>query len=416
MIKKVLKNLNKKFEKNYFIMYILNRVTNYCNKILGGEMSKKLLSVLLALVLAFSLVACSQGKEEKKTEEKKVEEKKTEEKKSEEKKEDSSKGASKATEDFSGKLVGMVTDTGGIDDESFNQSSWEGLQKLNKDTKVKITYVQSKHKGDYIPNLNNLVDQNVDLAWGIGFLLGQSVETAAKQSPDKHFAIIDNAYEKPLPNVTGVVFKAQEPSYLVGYLAGLVTKTNKVGFVGGVKGVVIDQFDHGYRAGVLDAAKAKGKKIDILLQYADSFSDEAKGKSIATKMFSEGADIVFHAAGGVGKGVIEAAKEAGKFAIGVDQDQSNLAPKNVLTSALKRVDVAVYDLTARYLRGEKIGGKNYTYSLKEGAVGIPEHTEKSLYSKEVYDEVMKIQDKIYKGEIVPPYNAETFDAYINKAQ
>lgn len=358
---------------------------------------KKLLSFLLAFVLVFSLVACGTTKQNETKKEDKSSETKVEPKKSD--------------KDFKGKLVGMVTDTGGVDDESFNQSSWQGLQNLKKDTGAEVTYVQSKQDSDYLPNLNQLVDKNADVAWGIGFLLANQVEMAAQQSPDKNFAIIDFAYEKPQPNLTGVVFKAQEPSYLVGYIAANTTKTNKVGFVGGKKGVVIDQFDYGFRAGVKDAAKELGKEIEVIVQYADSFNDEAKGKSIATKMFNDGADIVFHAAGGVGKGVIEAAKEANKFAIGVDQDQSRLAPKNVLTSALKRVDVAIYDVTSRILSGEKVGGQTLVYSSKEGAVGIPEHTDKSLYPKELHEKAMQKQKEIMDGKIVPPFNEETWNKY-----
>lgn len=362
---------------------------------------KKLLSFLLAFVLVFSLVACGTTKQNE-TKKEETKEEKTSDVKIEPKKSD---------KDFKGKLVGMVTDTGGVDDESFNQSSWQGLQNFKKDTGAEVTYVQSKQDSDYLPNLNQLVDKNADVAWGIGFLLSNQVEMAAQQSPDKNFAIIDFAYEKPQPNLTGVVFKAQEPSYLVGYIAANTTKTNKVGFVGGKKGVVIDQFDYGFRAGVKDAAKELGKEIEVIVQYADSFNDEAKGKSIATKMFNDGADVVFHAAGGVGKGVIEAAKEAKKFAIGVDQDQSRLAPENVLTSALKRVDVAIYDVTNRILSGEKVGGQTLVYSSKEGAVGIPEHTDKSLYPKELHEKAMQKQKDIMDGKIVPPFNEETWNKY-----
>lgn len=358
---------------------------------------KKLLSFLLAFVLVFSLVACGTTKQNETKKEEKSSETKVEPKKSD--------------KDFKGKLAGMVTDTGGVDDESFNQSAWKGLQKLKNDTGAEVTYIQSDQDSDYLPNLNRLVDKNVDVAWGIGFLLANQVEMAAQQSPDKNFAIIDYAYEKTQPNLTGVVFKAQEPSYLVGYIAANTTKTNKVGFVGGKKGVIIDQFDYGFRAGVKDAAKELGKKIEVVVQYADSFSDEAKGKSIATKIFNGGADVVFHAAGGAGKGVIEAAKEANKFAIGVDQDQSRLAPKNVLTSALKRVDVAIYDVTNKILSGEKIGGKTLVYSSKEAAVGIPDHTDKSLYPKELHEKAMQKQKDIIDGKIVPPFNEETWNKY-----
>ena len=271
-------------------------------------MSKRILSLLLALVLVFSLVACStkpnETKEETNTETSVESNKETQGELEETTKEP------EESADLTGKTVGMVTDTGGINDESFNQTSWAGLNELEAKTGAKASYVQSEQEADYSANLNQLVDANTDLVWGIGYLLAGSVETVSKQAPDTNFAVIDNAYENPesLPNVTGVVFKAEQPSFLVGYIAGHTTKTNKVGFVGGMKGVVIDQFEYGYRAGVLEAAKELGKEITVDIQYADSFNDEAKGKSIATRMFNDGSDIVFHAAGGVGKGVIEQLK------------------------------------------------------------------------------------------------------------
>lgn len=383
--------------------------------------SKKLLALLLALIMVFSLVACNTNTETK-GEESKAEETKADESKdeteAESKAEESKEESTGEAKDFSGKLVGMVTDTGGVDDQSFNQSSWEGLKKLEKDTGAKATYVQSEQEAEFVPNINQLLDQNADLSWGVGFLLADAIQTASQQAPDKQFAIIDMAYEDAasLPNVTGVVFRAQEPSYLVGYLAAHQTKTNKVGFVGGIEGVVISQFEYGFRAGVADAAKELGKDVEVIVQYAKSFSDQAIGKSITTKMFADGADIVFHAAGGVGIGVIEAAKEAGKFAIGVDQDQSYLAPETVLTSAMKRVDKAIYDLSSRILDGEKVGGTTVEYTSDGGFVGIPEWNEKSLYPKDVYDKVMKKQQEIVDGKLVPPFNAESFEEYQAKQQ
>lgn len=376
-------------------------------------MSKRILSLLLALVLVFSLVACStkpnETKEENNTETL-VESNKETQGESEETTKEPEESA-----DLTGKTVGMVTDTGGINDESFNQTSWAGLNELEAKTGAKASYVQSEQEANYNANLNQLVDANTDLVWGIGYLLAGSVETVSKQAPDTNFAVIDNAYENPesLPNVTGVVFKAEQPSFLVGYIAGHTTKTNKVGFVGGMKGVVIDQFEYGYRAGVLEAAKELGKEITVDIQYADSFKDEAKGKSIATRMFNDGSDIVFHAAGGVGKGVIEAAKELNKFAIGVDADQSGLAPKNVLTSALKKVDVAIYDLSKRLLSGEKLGGQTVVYTANEEAVGIPEYNaETALYPEELHKKALDKLEEIKADKIVPPFNEEEWNKYI----
>ena len=371
-------------------------------------MSKKILSLLLVFVLVLSLVACNKGSNKDTNKETSVETNTGSET-------DVEKETKGETEDLKGKTVGMVTDTGGINDESFNQTSWAGLKQLESKTGATVSYVQSEQEADYPTNLNQLVDANTDLVWGIGFLLSESVETVSKQAPDTSFAVIDNAYAnaQELPNVTGVVFKAEQPSFLVGYIAGHTTKTNKVGFVGGITSVVIDQFEYGFRAGVLEAAKELGKEIEVDIQYADSFNDEAKGKSIATRMFNSGADVVFHAAGGVGKGVIEAAKELDKFAIGVDADQSGLAPKNVLTSALKKVDVAIYDLSKRILSGEKLGGQTVVYTANEDAVGIPEYNaDTALYPEELHKKALEKLEEIKAGNIVPPFNLEEWNKYI----
>jgi basic membrane protein A len=306
--------------------------------------------------------------------------------------------------------VAMVTDTGGVSDQSFNQSSWEGLQDLSKKTGQKVSYLESKQETDYVTNLDKLADSENKLIWGIGFAMSDAILNAAKTNKDINYAIVDNSYGDNTPdNVTGVTFRAEEPSFIVGYIAGKTTKTNRVGFVGGIKSPVIDQFQYGYQAGVLYAAKELGRTINVDVQYAESFSDASKGKAIANKMFSEGCDIVFHAAGGTGVGVIDAAKEAGKFAIGVDRDQAYLAPDNVLTSALKLVNVAVEKVSEEAINGEKIGGKTYTYGLKEGAVGIP--TENKNVKPEVYDAAIKLQDKIKDGSIVVPHDEKTYNEY-----
>ena len=155
----------------------------------------------------------------------------------------------------------MVTDTGGVNDQSFNQSSWEGLQSFEKNNKgAKVSYLESKQESDYATNLDKVVDGGNKLIWGIGFAMSDAILNAAKSNPDVNYAIVDNSYGDKTPaNVTGVMFSAQEPSFMVGYIAGKTTKTNKVGFVGGIKSGIIDQFQYGYQAGVLYAAKELGK-------------------------------------------------------------------------------------------------------------------------------------------------------------
>ena len=272
--------------------------------------------------------------------------------------------------DGSGAKIAMITDTGGINDQSFNQSAWEGLQLLRDQTGAEVAYIESKQSGDFATNFETLVDNGNTLCWGIGYACADAVMEAAASNPDVHFACVDNAFGDTPANVTGVVFRAQESSFMVGYIAAAVSQTDKVGFVGGISSEVIDQFQYGYEAGVAYANSVLGKKVKVTSQYAESFSDAAKGKSIANKMFTDGCDIVYHAAGGTGTGVIEAAKEAGKFAIGVDRDQAYLAPANVLTSSLKNVDVAVDLVSRRHIAGQEIGGQTIGFGLTDDAVGI----------------------------------------------
>lgn len=306
--------------------------------------------------------------------------------------------------------IAMVTDTGGVNDQSFNTSSWQGISSFANRTGAKASYVESKQSSDYFSNIDRLADEKFDLIWGIGFSLADVVEWAAKTNPELNYAIVDYSYGENTPeNVTGVVFRAEESAFLVGYIAGKTTKTGKVGFVGGIPGIVIDQFEYGYRAGIDYAAKERGVSVESVVQYAESFSDAAKGKAIALKMFSDGCDIVFHAAGGAGVGVIEAAKEKNNFAIGVDMDQAYLAPKNVITSALKNAGHAVDIVSTSLMEGNKIGGQTLSFGIKEDCVGLPE-SNPNLDPK-VYISAMKIKDEISQGKIVPPYNKDEYKKF-----
>lgn len=301
--------------------------------------------------------------------------------------------------------IAIVTDVGGVNDQSFNQSAWEGLQKAEKELGVRASYKESKQNSDYAPNLETILDAKNDLIWGIGFMMGDAIYAAATKNPGQKYAIIDMAYDKPLDNLLGVVFKAEQPSFLVGYIAGKMTKTKNVGFVGGMDFPVIHSFHYGYLAGV----KQANPDVKVQVQYAGSFSDAAKGKSIALQMFQQGADIVFHAAGDTGAGVIEAAKEQGKFAIGVDRDQNYLAPNNVITSAMKRVDNGIYNV-AKDLKAGKFKGGLISYGLAEGGVDIAP-TSSKLVPASILKEVDALKARIIKGEIVVPVDKPSFEAY-----
>jgi len=303
--------------------------------------------------------------------------------------------------------IGMITDVGGVHDESFNQSSWEGLQAIEKELgkdKVEVKVLESKQDSDYDSNIDQFIDQEMDLIIGVGYKLDKAIGKASKAYPDQQFAIIDYAYEKQPENVTSLLFEDNASSYLTGLIAGKMTKTNKVGFIGGMKGVVISKFENGFKAGVKDA----NPKAKISVQYANSFSDQALGKSIANSMIKNGVDVVFPAAGAVGTGAIESVKENGKMAIGVDRDQNALAPDNVITSAMKNIDVAVGNLAKSFVDGSYKSGEVIIGSLATGGVGIAPTSDKNVpadvleyvdaKTKEIVDGKIKVPatDKEYK--------------------
>lgn len=303
--------------------------------------------------------------------------------------------------------IAMITDVAGVNDQSFNQSAWEGLQKAEDELGVKAKYLESKQDSDYATNIEILVDQDVDLILGVGMKLADAIAEGAKQYPEQKFVLVDEAAPSELTNVKSIQFNAQESAYLAGLVAGKMTKTNNVGFIGGMELPVIDTFKYGYMAGV----KAANPQAKVQSQYANSFIDQAKGKAIASQMYSKDADIIFTCGGDVGTGAIEAAKELQKYAIGVDRDQSNLAPENVLTSAIKRVDVGVFETVKEYVDGDFAGGTTVIYGLDQNAVGIPETT-KNLVPQEILDLVADHTEKLKSGEIQVPKNEEEYKAMV----
>ncbi len=312
------------------------------------------------------------------------------------------------------KKIAMVADTGTVNDKSFNQSAWEGLKEFETKSGVKVSCLDSAQTSDYKTNLEKLTDNGNSLVWGIGNTFADDIVSVANANPSVNYAIADYNFAEgvPVKNVTAVGFKSQEPAFLVGYVAGKTTKTNVVGFVGGSNNVIINQFRYGFEAGVEYAAKELGKDISVVSKFADTFMEPAKGKSIALEMYSaQNCDIIFQAAGATGNGVIEEAKELNKFVIGVDRDQSEEAPNNVLTSALKLVGKAVQIISQKFIDEEDIGGKNFIFGIKEGCAGIPE-TNKNMDPK-VYEDTMKIKEKIVSGEIVVPGTESEYKTFVS---
>lgn len=313
--------------------------------------------------------------------------------------------------------VGMVTDEGGVNDQSFNQSAWEGMERAEEEFGVEVSYVESHNESDYAPNFDTSLEQGNQLIWGIGFMLTDALNAAAEANPETNYALVDSVAAEGLENAVSVLFKAEQPSFLVGYIAAHMTESNNVGFIGGIEGDVIWGFEYGYRAGVEYGARELGKEIEVQVQYANSFTDSAMGKAIAKTMYGNGADIIFSAAGDVGTGAIEESREQHSeenhaYAIGVDRDQNYLSPESVITSAVKRVDVGVFNVIQETVESGFPGGEVITYGLEDGgAVDIAE-TSDQLVPADVLAKIDPLKEQIIANEIEVPFNEETFNTWM----
>ncbi len=282
----------------------------------------------------------------------------------------SSKHAATTTTTSSSFKVGLSTDTGGLNDRSFNHLAYVGLLRAEHNLGVQGRVVLANSSADYIPNLTSLAQKGYNLVIGVGFTEIQAMAAVAKQFPKTHFAIVDvsNADEDNLPNVEGLLFREQEAGYLAGYAAGLAAKDREgkaVSTVGGQKQPPVDRYIAGFQAG----AKASFPGVKTLNGYSQDFSNQAKCKEVALNQIAAGSVVVFQVAGGCGLGALSAAQEQGVWGIGVDADQGFLGPY-VLTSALKRVDTAVYDSIETAQAGKFQGGRDVVYGIDVGGVGI----------------------------------------------
>ena len=293
--------------------------------------------------------------------------------------------------------VGLVLSVGGLGDKSFNDSAYEGLKQAARELGVRVVYGQPEQMAEDEKYLRQYAEQGTDLVIAVGFLMKDALEKVAGEFPHVRFAIIDAVVDQP--NVASLVFREHEGSFLVGAIAGLTTGTGKVGFVGGMDIPLIHKFEVGYTEGV----KYVNPDAQVIVAYAGSgpeaFHDPVKGKSLALSQFDRGADIIFQAAGSTGNGVIDAAKERGLFAIGVDANQNYMAPGNVLTSMLKRVDVSVFQIIKDVVEGRFTGGI-HSYGLEIDGVGYAlDEYNRGLISPDVIARVEAIKADIVAGKI-----------------
>lgn len=304
--------------------------------------------------------------------------------------------------------VAVVTDVGGIGDMSFNAMAWEGLQRASKEMNLNAKFLESREQADYVINLSKLAEQRYNMIFAVGYLMEDAVKEASKKYPNTRFVIIDgNAPDSS--NTASLKFDEEQGSFLAGALAGAMTKTGKIAFIGGIQMPIIQKFECGYRAGAL----MMRPDIKVMIAYCGKFDDPAKGKELALAQFGQGADIIFHAAGGSGRGVIDAAKTkgAGFYAIGVDADQDYLAPGRVLTSMMKRVDNAVYDMCEAEIKGTFKSGV-HLYGLKDDGLTLSpmKYTKKDVPA-DIIDKINKIRQMIIDGKIVPPKTLDELKAF-----
>jgi basic membrane protein A and related proteins len=320
--------------------------------------------------------------------------------------------------------IGFVTDTGGIDDKSFNQSTWEGVVRFAKDNnlpKANYKYLQSTAEADYVPNISAFADENMNIIIASGFLFEKAITDVATNYPTRKFLIIDSSV--PKPNVVSASFAEHEGSFLVGVATALKAKAagkNMVGFLGGMQFALIEKFQAGFEQGIQAALPeykswkrqadmslvADDGKFTILVDYAGDFAAPDKGQAIAQKQFNKGAYIIFHAAGGTGNGMIKEAKERQqkgeeKWGIGVDKDQyadGLYGTKSaVLTSMTKRVDVAAYEVCKLTMAGKFPGGQLLTFNVANKGVGLPDKNPN--LSDDIMKQVKAFEAKIASGAL-----------------
>ena len=294
-------------------------------------------------------------------------------------------GCGKSTDNAEDKTkVTLVLSTGGVNDQSFNQSAWEGAKEAEKELGVEVSYLESKSDSEYIQNIETAIDNDSDLVIGVGFQMGDAIKEVAEAYPEQNFAIIDSTYEEIPENVRPILFNEEQAGYAVGLIASQMTKTGTVGFIGGIDIPSCSNFGVGFKK----AIEEENKNNKVLVQYTNSFTDAAKGRVVAEQMVKDDADILFMASGGGNNGILEVAKENNIKAIGVDMPSNYLSPNDIVTSALKNVGEGVKLTIKDFTEGNFNGGNEVRYDLSNGGVGF-EKTD--LLSEDV---IKYVEDKL----------------------
>jgi basic membrane protein A len=307
-----------------------------------------------------------------------------------------------------GVKVGMVSDVGGIDDASFNQNTWDGLQRAQEELGVQAQFIESQAQADYEKNITEFAEQDYDLIITVGFLLGDATAKMAEQYPDTYLAIIDVVYDPPIPNVAGIAFNVDEAAFPIGYLAaGWASLQDpsdpQVGYVAGMQIPPVEQFIVAYEAGVDYYNQQKGANVQTKGVYVGDFEAPDQGKIQGQSLIDEGVDVIFGVGGKTGNGGIAAAKENGKWGIGVDVDQYFTLPNEkdiLITSCMKRLDNAVYGVVELLTEDQFPAGDVYVGTLENDGVGLaPYHDFEDQIPDELKQEVNDIVEGVKSGEL-----------------
>lgn len=302
--------------------------------------------------------------------------------------------------------VGLVFDVGGRGDKSFNDSAWLGLDRAQRELGVTAEIVEPSGSEDREAAMRLFAARGFDLVVGVGFIFSTDMNIVARDFPATDFACVD--YFPPAdgnipPNVAGLVFREEEGSFLVGAVAGLVSRNHAVGFVGGMDVPLIRKFEAGYTAGVHYVCPECRVHAAFAGTTPEAFKDPAKGEALATSQVSAGADVIFHASGTTGLGVFEAARDMGVSAIGVDADQYDEMPGVIITSMVKRVDVVVFDVIERTLHHQFAGGM-HAFGVKDNGIGyVDSGPHADRIPPDVRSRVATIREGIVDGSIVVPH-------------
>lgn len=300
--------------------------------------------------------------------------------------------------------VGLVLDIGGLGDKSFNDAAYRGLTRVETELDLETRLIEPGDGSDRESAIRQLAAAGFDLVIGVGFIFSDDLRAAAQRFPAVKFACVDYSPGQPPPgNLVGLRFREHEGSYLVGAIAGLVSQSKRVGFVGGMRIPLIRKFEAGYGAGV----KQVCPECEVLSAYAGTdpkaFADPTTGKELALAQYGQGADIIFHASGNTGKGVFNAAREQGKLAIGVDSDQYAEAPCCVLTSMVKGVDVVVEETIRAVAAGRFVGGER-EFGLAENGVGfVLDDRNRERIGAAVLRRIEELRRQIVSGAIEVPW-------------